>query len=253
MAKAKKKTAKKVTKKVAKKTEKKTAKKVAKKTVKKASKVTKKVAKKTAKKVAAKVTKKKTAKKVTKKAAAKPAAKKVTKKVTAPQKSAPAKKEAKKKVEKTTAKKTTGMTAAEKKEFDRLEAIRRYRERNKIEIDADLIESELEDDEAEDTPVQESLDLFGADEEVDIDEKELPLDELSESSDGFEAGGEETPGAVKLSEEYNPEDDDDAEEGNFGYGWGYNDAFDKPDDEEESPYLDEDELYAQGLDEDDDR
>ncbi len=257
---------------VAKKT-KKTAKKVVKKaTAKKAP-----AKKKTAKKVVAKTAKKKTAKKVvTKKAPAKkaPAKKapvkkapaKATKKATvkkaapkavkaAPKKApAPAvavapKGKAKKAIEPVAA---TKLTAKEKKEIARLEAIRRYKERNQIEIDAELIESELEDDEVETAEVTGSEEEPALLDDVDIeDDKELSLDDINESSEGFDSA-EETPGAVKLSEEYNPEDDEETEEGNFGYGWGYNDAFDKPDDEESSPYIDEDELYAQGLDDDDD-
>ena len=48
--------------------------------------------------------------------------------------------------------------------------------------------------------------------------------------------------------EYNPDDEsDDSSEGDYSYGWGYNDAFDKPEDEEKNE-LDEDERYAHGLD-----
>jgi hypothetical protein len=35
-------------------------------------------------------------------------------------------------------------------------------------------------------------------------------------------------------------------EGSFSYGWGYNDAFDKPEDDDMDRELDEDERYALG-------
>ena len=50
--------------------------------------------------------------------------------------------------------------------------------------------------------------------------------------------------------DYNNGIDEDDEDGEFGYGWGYNDAFDRPDEEEELDELDEDERYAQGMDDD---
>ncbi len=50
------------------------------------------------------------------------------------------------------------------------------------------------------------------------------------------------------AEEFDPEDDDELKtEGSYSYGWGYNDAFDKPEDVDlESNPDDEDEQYAMG-------
>jgi hypothetical protein len=47
-------------------------------------------------------------------------------------------------------------------------------------------------------------------------------------------------------EEFDPEDDEVKTEGSYSYGWGYNDAFDKPEDVEQNHDLDEDEEYALG-------
>ncbi|MDC1175270.1 hypothetical protein OAT67_07730, partial [Bacteriovoracaceae bacterium] len=60
----------------------------------------------------------------------------------------------------------------------------------------------------------------------------------------------EPPQTTKLSEEVTDDDNEDETAGEYGFGWGYNDAFDKPDEEEEPEVLDEDELYARGLDKD---
>ena len=58
----------------------------------------------------------------------------------------------------------------------------------------------------------------------------------------------DVPSSPKLSEE--EDDDDDDPNKPLAYGWDYNDAFDNPDEEEEPEVLDEDELYARGLDKD---
>jgi hypothetical protein len=54
----------------------------------------------------------------------------------------------------------------------------------------------------------------------------------------------------KLVDDYNPDDEIAEEsEGEYGYGWGYNDSFDKPDEEfTEEEEMDEDLKYAKGLD-----
>ena len=51
-----------------------------------------------------------------------------------------------------------------------------------------------------------------------------------------------------LGEEFDPEDDEDDTKtaGAFSYGWGYNDAFDKPEDVDHDNHFDEDEEYALG-------
>ena len=54
-------------------------------------------------------------------------------------------------------------------------------------------------------------------------------------------------------EEYKEDNEDgefdDENSGNYEYGWGYNDAFDSPEElSEESEHEDEDERYAKGLD-----
>ena len=54
----------------------------------------------------------------------------------------------------------------------------------------------------------------------------------------------------KLSEEYNIDDEQDYEDDeDYKFGWGHNDAFDKPEEVSEEPsYADEDEQYVKGID-----
>ena len=73
---------------------------------------------------------------------------------------------------------------------------------------------------------------------------------LNPAESGSDSSKNDPPTSPKLSEEVDPEDDDQSN-GEYSFGWGYNDAFDKPDEEEEPEILDEDELYARGLDKDD--
>ena len=246
---AKKKITKKTTKKkVAKKaTKKKVAKKVTKKKVaKKATK--KKVAKKaTKKKVAKKATKKKVAKKaakkkVTKKAAKKKVAKKVTKKKVA--KKATKKKVAKKATKKqnsvkNTAKKSSAKTKTATKSsktkgaiLSKEEALEKYRLSNAEKIATPAV---LEVTDKDATSVDDQVEL-------------TPLDKVEEVEDGFTVipANEQD----NLTAEYNPDDEqDDPNQGTYGFSWGYNDAFDKPDDEKiDTNPRDEDEVYARGLD-----
>ena len=73
-----------------------------------------------------------------------------------------------------------------------------------------------------------------------LDNEEVPLDELEESEDGFVAA---EPSAKEFSAD---DEDDEEEEGKYGYGWGYNDAFDGEEEEDQEEFVDEDERYAEG-------
>ncbi|MCK5073577.1 MAG: hypothetical protein KAQ98_09145, partial [Bacteriovoracaceae bacterium] len=83
---------------------------------------------------------------------------------------------------------------------------------------------------------------------VDGNENEVSFDDVSEKADGFSQVNNNASG------EYNPDDEqDDEAEGQYGYGWGYNDAFDKVDEgktetetQSQSQSQDEDESYVQG-------
>ena len=72
---------------------------------------------------------------------------------------------------------------------------------------------------------------------------------LNPAGEGTDRVKSDPPTTPKLSEEVDPEEED-TQAGEYSFGWGYNDAFDKPDEEEEPEILDEDELYARGLDKD---
>ena len=79
--------------------------------------------------------------------------------------------------------------------------------------------------------------------------EEVPLEDAEEVPEVAASETTDTPDS--LTEEYNPDDEDeDPSEGTYGYGWGYNDAFDKPEDEDvvAKDAVDEDERYAAGLD-----
>jgi hypothetical protein len=114
------------------------------------------------------------------------------------------------------------------------EAIEKYRKEHQIELNSDLKESE-------ESFVQEEK----AAEIVEVSSA-APAQEVNETTETKSVNNSDS------LDEYNPDDEkDDENAGNYGYGWGYNDAFDKPEDEEEAEILDEDELYAKGLDKDD--
>jgi len=83
--------------------------------------------------------------------------------------------------------------------------------------------------------------------------KEVAILDIEDELDATEATGTEyrEPGPA-LEEEYNPNDEEAEEDEDADYGWGYNDGFDKPEEEESDDLLDEDELYAKGLAGDDD-
>ena len=68
-----------------------------------------------------------------------------------------------------------------------------------------------------------------------LDNEEVPLDELEESEEGFVA-----------ADPAGTDDEEEEEEGKYGYGWGYNDAFDGEDAEDREEFVDEDERYAEG-------
>ncbi|MFG1593301.1 histone protein, partial [Halobacteriovorax sp. CON-3] len=160
---------------------------------------------------------KKAAKKATKKVAKK-AAKKATKKV------------AKKTAKKDTSKKdsTTGLS--------REEAIAMYKEKHKDALDSQLADS-LKEYELEDKLAV-------------AEETKLETIEESEDSVGLEATENYSEPGPNLQEEYNPDDEQD-EKDDMSFGWGYNDAFDSPEEEVSTDDLDEDERYALGLDKSD--
>ena len=192
-------------------------------------KVAKKVAKKTTKKVAKKATKKvakKTAKKATKKVAKK-AAKKATKKV-----AKKAAKKATKKTAKKVAKKATKKIESGPKKLSKEEAIEKYKREHQVQLNDDLKESEevfvKEDKEVTTVEIPGVKEDLAPEIVAEIEEKP------SNNTDSLD--------------DYNPDDEKDDEVSNFGYGWGYNDEFDKPEDEDEVNPYDEDELYAKGLD-----
>ena len=57
--------------------------------------------------------------------------------------------------------------------------------------------------------------------------------------------------STALTDEYNPDDEQEGDgQANFGYGWGYEDSLDDPEELSSMPSenLDEDEKYALGLD-----
>ncbi|MDD0852671.1 histone protein, partial [Halobacteriovorax sp. GB3] len=174
---------------------------------------------------------KKTAKKATKKVATSSVKKsetKSTKKKAAPKKAATSskKKESKKEVKETV---DSGKLTKE-------QAIALYKEKNQVTIDSELKDS-LKEYELED-----KIEAKG--------ENTLEIDEAVEDQMETTAPAK-TEVDPLLEEEYNPDDNEGDDSSQFGYGWGYNDAFDKPDEEEEPDLLDEDERYALGLDKDD--
>jgi hypothetical protein len=122
----------------------------------------------------------------------------------------------------------------EQKRIAREEAIKKYKERNQPQIDEELLKaSEEEEEETEIVAVEGETPEIAAG--------------LNPAGVGSDVAKNEPPTTPKLSEEVDPEDDQTGA-GEYGFGWGYNDAFDKPDEEEEPEILDEDELYARGLD-----
>ena len=82
---------------------------------------------------------------------------------------------------------------------------------------------------------------------------ETPINDIVEAT-------QETPDDVELEsieelekeegqpqlEEFDPDGDQEIQEGEYKFGWGYNDSFDNPEEEDDTPLeeLDEDELYA---------
>ena len=173
------------------------------------------MAKKTAKKSTKKSTKKSAKKSTKKKVAKKKVAKKAATKVKAPKK----------------------IDIEEQKRLAREEAIKKYKEKNKPQIDEELLKDE-EDDEIEGDDVETVV--------VGGDSPETAAG-LNPAGVGSDVAKNEPPTTPKLSEEVDPEEEETGA-GEYGFGWGYNDAFDKPDEEEEPEILDEDEIYARGLD-----
>lgn len=212
--------AKKVVRKIARKTAKKAARK------KTAKKITRKVAKKITKKITKKVARKKAGKKIAKKVAKKIAKKKVAKKVA--KKRAVSKKSIKKK-------------AVSPSPVDRLErdaAIKRYKERvSQGEESGGLTSLTLDEDDLAD-------EMLYADD--DLEEK---LNDQGEEGDKKEMEAEWASRTMPMDKEYNPDDEKtDDEDGEFGYGWDYEDALDFDEESsDDSDLMDEDEAYAKGL------
>ena len=166
-----------------------------------------------------KATKKKaTKKKATKKKATK---KKATKKKTA-KKKATKKKAAKKKA---TKKKTTKKKPAQKQSAEtKQEEVATHEKQYPSTIVTPSPRSKLTETTFEDSTMETEEYLEG------------PLEE-SESNSNQRFG----------HDEYNPDDEDYTQDGEYGYGWDYKDDFDQPSEEEDKEILDEDELYARGL------
>ena len=83
-------------------------------------------------------------------------------------------------------------------------------------------------------------------EEIDVETVEIATDSTEETPVTPEPSSD-------LTDEYNPDDDpEDGTQTNFGYGWGYEDSLDDPEELSSQPSdeLDEDERYALGLDKD---
>ncbi len=200
-------------------------------------KTTKKITKKKAikKKVAKKkVTKKKVAKKkvATKKATKKKVAtKKATKKKVAKKKTTKKKVAKKKTTKKKVATKKNSASELESKKKE--EAIKKYKEKNNLSANKEKVKTEAQEKVTPPSREEQTASSAGS----------------TPEEDTILSGASETQ-SDSLSQEYNPDDEsDDASAGEYGYGWSYNDAFDKPDDEERKKEdLDEDELYASGLD-----
>ncbi|MCY4645063.1 MAG: histone protein [Bacteriovoracales bacterium] len=109
-------------------------------------------------------------------------------------------------------------------------AIEKYRKEQK----PDATSEELEDDGLSRTGDEDM------DSEALIDEKESPQ---------TPSEGPRQPEGSLLSDEYNTDDEPDDGEGDYAYGWGYEDALDDPESvHEQQGGLDEDEAYALGLD-----
>ncbi|MCK5882771.1 MAG: hypothetical protein KAG61_03715, partial [Bacteriovoracaceae bacterium] len=76
--------------------------------------------------------------------------------------------------------------------------------------------------------------------------EEVPLDQVTENSDG----SYKAKPTAAINAEYNTDDEpEEGTEGQYGFGWSMNDAFDEAkEDEPVAEALDEDEIYARGLD-----
>ena len=106
--------------------------------------------------------------------------------------------------------------------ISREEAIRRYKESQK------LVAEEVT---PEETPLSEIV------ESAQSSNDDVELESIEEL--------EKEEGQSQL-EEFDPDGDQEIQEGEYKFGWGYNDSFDNPEEDEDVPLdeLDEDELYA---------
>ena len=199
------------------------------------------MAKKKAKTVREKGKKKKTAKKksVKKKTTKKkPAKKKTVKKRTLKKKTAPKKslkkktnrKRPPKKAASPSPQKTTKTRRTEPLLNRQEEAIKRYKEKVKLATVLPLSRYPQEEQGGATGDAMDSID------------SNIPVEEAtSESNHDLTSG-------PKLLEEHNTDDEfEDNSEGDYNYGWGYNDAFDRPEDiSNHDAEDDEDELYTKG-------
>ncbi len=134
----------------------------------------------------------------------------------------------------------------------RAEAIKKYKaQKGKGDNEDDLLEESLEGDEENADDIYEK---DFADKELDDFEHlgdegtEEVIEEVEEDEEGN--FGSKRREANRQLEEYNPDEDhEETPDTQHTYGWGYSDTFDKPDEVEESKddELDEDELYARGV------
>ena len=148
----------------------------------------------------------------------------------------------KKKVSKKTApKKAPSKKLASKEDqssskISKEDAIKKYRESHKDQLDLELKDPSL---------MQEEVD----NEAEATTEEEIEREEVQVETDGKTE--QFAPVDDSQVEEYNPDDEMEGnEEGSYSYGWGYSDSFDDPEEESlASEYgdLDEDELYAKGV------
>ena len=141
----------------------------------------------------------------------------------------------KKATTKKVAKKATKKAASKKdSKLSKEDAIKKYKKEHPI-----AVKEEVNAAAVAPTPVEVEVD-------ADLDDQ-VSLEDLNESTEGFQSQDN-----TRLEKEYNPDDESEDDDENLGYGWGYEDAFDRPEEEEETgELLDEDELYARGMSDED--
>ncbi len=184
-----------------------------------------------------KVTKKKvTKKKVTKKKVTK---KKVTKKKVTKKKVTKKKATKKKVAKKTATKKKVAKKKATKKKLTKKEKDIEKREREKA-ISKYKKELELHKLGSKNAVVEDEIIDEPINDEAEVKTKKTETDETSDKPQS----------TIDLAENYNPDDEKDDNEAD--YGWSYEHGLDNPDsvEDEEEVALDDDERYARGLDTD---